>query len=79
MNALRVPAAQLRVRVYDVLRDAIERGLAIGWRRAHKHPDKPTEEMMREQILLSVMAEVSEGFEFENAGPRRRARRRARR
>jgi hypothetical protein len=43
----------------------IENGLTIGYRRAFKHTDNPTEEQITNQIRESIMNELYEWFDFE--------------
>lgn len=57
----------LRVRVYDVLRNAVEEGVRCGWNRAHKHTSGPTPEHVEEQIVQAVMNAVCEYFIFDDA------------
>ena len=39
---------------YAILTDCIERGLLAGYRRAHKHTDKPSEEQLLEHQLNEI-------------------------
>lgn len=54
----------LRVRVYPVLVEAIEAGVAYGWNRAHKHVASPTEQEIRGAIIDAVINEMCERFEI---------------
>jgi len=45
-----------------ILRRAVEEGIAYGWRKAHKHTDKPSEDAIREAIEDAVMSEICEVF-----------------
>lgn len=56
----------LRVNVYRVLSDAVDRGVLMGIRRAHKHTDKPDEDTLAERIHDEVMLVISEHFEFDD-------------
>ena len=60
-----VTSAPMRVRTYEVLRRAIEDGVATGWRRAHKHTDEPTAEVVQDQIVTAILNEVCEWFAFD--------------
>ena len=53
---------KLRVDAYRVADDAVERGIAYGWMRAHKHTDTPSPDHVREQIHAAVMNELSDYF-----------------
>lgn len=55
----------MKVRAYPVLYRAVEEGVAYGWRRAHKHTDKPDAAAIEEQIVTAVVNEVCEYFHFE--------------
>lgn len=57
----------LRVRVYPLLEEAVERAVAYGLNRAYKHEDNPTRETVGEAIRLEVMNELCELFDFGNA------------
>jgi hypothetical protein len=54
----------MRVRAYEVFRRAVEEGVSIGWRRAHKHTDSPGEDAIKDQILTEVLNAVDEVFDF---------------
>lgn len=62
----RIVAGGMRVRAYDVLRRAIEEGVEYGWRRAHKHTDAPDTETIKDQIVIGILNEVSEYFDFDD-------------
>jgi predicted Zn-dependent protease with MMP-like domain len=51
---------------YKVLGRAIEDGVAIGYRRAFKHDDNPSEEHVIETIRNEVMNEIAEWFTFDD-------------
>lgn len=55
---------ELQVRVYDVLRRAVEEGIRIGWMRAHKHSEDPAHGVILENIETEVMNQISEVFTF---------------
>lgn len=62
---VKTPANQtLRVRVYAVLSDAVERGARVGYHRAHKHTDTPGEGAICDAIVQAVMSEACEVFDF---------------
>lgn len=52
------------VKVYPVLERAVEEGFRRGWRRAHKHTDAPTEQLIENEVLAAVMGEICEVFDF---------------
>ena len=55
----------MRPRVWEIVSRAVESGVAFGYRRAHKHTPKPSEDHVREQIELEVMNALSEVIDFE--------------
>ena len=57
---------KIQVNAYEVLRRAVEEGITLGWRHAHKHTEKPDPEQVREQIANDIMNEVCEYFKFED-------------
>ena len=56
---------ECRVSAYRVLSRAVEEGVALGWNRAHKHTDRPSEEDVRSKIEDAVMIEISQYFDFD--------------
>ena len=55
----------MKPKILPVLEMCIENGLTIGYRRAFKHTDNPTEEQITNQIRESIMNELYEWFDFE--------------
>jgi hypothetical protein len=53
-----------KMKIYPILVEAVERGVAYGYMRAHKHIDKPDEETMKSQIQDAVMSELCEVIDF---------------
>ena len=56
----------VKVNVYAVVQRAVEEGAALGWRRAHKHTDEPTEDGAVEAIAAAVMAALGEVLTWED-------------
>ena len=56
----------IRFRAYDLIAQAVETGVAYGWRRAHKHVDKPEEQKVQEEIESAVMGALCEIMDFES-------------
>lgn len=54
----------MRVKEYQVLVDCVERGINLGWTRAHKHSDTPCEARIKDAMQQAVMLEVCEYFDF---------------
>ncbi len=55
----------MKAKEYLVLEMAVERGVEWGWRRAHKHADHPSNDILRSQITEFVLTEICEWFDFE--------------
>jgi hypothetical protein len=56
--------SQLVPKLYPLLEQAVENGVACGWRRAHKHTDQPTEDLMCDAVTQAVLHEICERFHF---------------
>ena len=56
----------MKVRAYPVLHRAVEEGVAFGWRRAHKHTDKPDADTIEEQIVTAAVNEICGFFTFDD-------------
>jgi hypothetical protein len=55
---------EIKVNVYAIVCECVERGVARGWARAHKHTDAPGAEYIQEQIETAVMGELCEYIEW---------------
>jgi hypothetical protein len=55
----------MRVNCYAVLSECVERGVARGWSRAHKHTDKPEADQIRQCIEEALLSEICEYFAFD--------------
>jgi len=49
---------------YKILSRCVEEGIDLGWGRAHKHTDKPSEESIKNYIEECIINEVCEYFKF---------------
>lgn len=54
----------LKIRTYPIIERAVEDGVRLGWRRAHKHADKPGELHAVNTVLEAVMAALEEVIDF---------------
>lgn len=54
----------MKPNTYVILERAVEEGALLGYRRAFKHVENPSEEAIVEAIVNGVMLSVSEVFEF---------------
>lgn len=57
---------ELKVNIYAVLSDCVEKGVEHGYNRAFKHTDTPDKEKVLAEIYTYVMLNISEYFKFEN-------------
>ena len=55
----------MKTREYDVLARAVESGVVLGWRHAHKHVEHPVESAICDQITSDVLTEICESFTFD--------------
>jgi hypothetical protein len=55
----------MRVNMHKILDDCIERGLAVGFARAHKHTDNPTTENLLEAQQQAIVNELDVYFIFD--------------
>ncbi len=55
----------IRMQTYEVMARAVEEGVALGWRRAHKHHDRPDEGVILTAVYEAVMSAVCEVFVFD--------------
>lgn len=56
----------MKAREYELLKLAVEDGIAIGYNNAHKHMETITEEMLKDCIHREVMSQICEWFDFED-------------
>ena len=55
----------MKPKFYPLLEMCIENGLRVGYSRAFKHDDNPSDEQIHQAILQAVMFEIHEWFDFE--------------
>ena len=51
---------------YKLLEMCVENGINLGYRRAFKHNDDPSEQVIKDYIQTAIMAEISEWFAFDD-------------
>ena len=62
----RTKKPRLRVRsTWDIMVEAVERGIDYGWMRAHKHVDTPTERQIKDALQQGLELEMAEAFDFD--------------
>jgi len=55
----------MKPKFYPLLLRCIEEGAQIGYFRAFKHDDKPSEEIMVERIVEAITNEIYEAFDVD--------------
>ena len=55
----------MRVKTYLILERAVEEGARLGYRRAFKHVENPSEEQIVDALTEAIMLSVCEVFDFE--------------
>jgi hypothetical protein len=58
----------MKPNTYVILNRAVEEGALIGYLRAFKHVENPSEEAIVDSIVDGVMLAVSEVFDFPSQG-----------
>lgn len=56
----------MKPKFQNILINAVESGVALGYRRAFKHTDSPKEDQILQSIVAAVMTEIYENFTFED-------------
>lgn len=49
-----------------ILEDCVEAGVKLGWRRAHKHVENPSEDEVQFEIENCIMGQIYEYFTFDD-------------
>jgi hypothetical protein len=52
--------AEVKVKTYSVIAEAVDSGINYGWNRAHKHTSLPGEDAIKREIYDGVMMELGE-------------------
>lgn len=58
----------MKFKAYELIHRAVEEGVSYGMQRSHKHTDTPSEEHIENEILISVMSNLSEIIDFDDEG-----------
>jgi hypothetical protein len=56
----------MKVKVYNLISECIERGVEHGYNRAHKHVENPDKISIVDNIHREIMNELCEYFDFNN-------------
>ena len=57
----------MKVKMYNLISECVDRGTQRGYRRAHKHLDNPDEVSIVDNIQREIMNELCEYFDFNDA------------
>lgn len=55
----------MKFKTYAIVARAVEEGVALGYRRAHKHVDNPAEDDLRDALETEVLNALCEVLEFD--------------
>jgi hypothetical protein len=55
----------MKPKLYVILEQAVEEGVARGYHKSHKHVENPTREALIENITDYVMSSINEYFTFD--------------
>ena len=55
----------MKVKTYSVIDRAVAEGVNYGWNRAHKHTNSPSADEIKQQMMMAVMQEICEWFDFD--------------
>ena len=56
----------MKAREYELMQLAVEDGVAIGYARAFKHTDEPSEHEMKDHLQREIINQICEWFDFED-------------
>lgn len=56
----------MKPKIYTILAQAVEDGVKRGYRRAFKHVENPSEEVILDAVETAVMASILEYFTFDS-------------
>lgn len=54
-----------KVRLWIIVTEAVTRGVAYGYRHAHKHTENPPADFVEEEIERAVMGELADIIDFD--------------
>ena len=60
-----MPKIKPKIKKYNVIQEALERGISWGLKRAKKHLDNPSDEYIKEQILHHINLELEEVIDYD--------------
>jgi len=63
MRKIKVDAT-IKVHVYPIVADAITTAIELGWKRAYKHTDNPSPEIIKQEIETAILNSLCEILQF---------------
>lgn len=54
----------MKANAYRLIERCVEDGVSLGYNRAFKHNDNPSQAHIEDQIIQAIMTEVCEWFDF---------------
>lgn len=55
----------MKPKYYEILSDCVQKGISLGWHRAHKHDNNPDEDYILDHIENNIMNQICEYFTFD--------------
>lgn len=68
MNEIQNGTRVMKPRLFKLLEQCIDSGITLGYSRAHKHTDSPTEQHLVHEISNAISNELHEWFSFDELG-----------
>jgi hypothetical protein len=59
-------SSKVRFKAYNLVARAVEEGVAYGYNRAHKHSDEPSEEVIKQAMIDSILNSLCEIIDFDS-------------
>lgn len=56
----------MKANMHKILEHCIDTGIELGWRRAHKHTDTPSAELLKNSIEQALWDELYEWVVFDD-------------
>lgn len=56
----------IRLDAYNIISNAIENGIELGWNRAHKHVEAPSKDHLLDEIHRNIMNNLCDIIKFDD-------------
>ena len=56
----------MKANMHKILEHCVDTGIELGWRRAHKHTDTPSAELLKNSIEQAIWDELYEWAVFDD-------------